>query len=294
MASPFARTALSRKVYDAGHGEELPGQLVRSEGEKPTRDRAVNEAYDGAGHTDLLFREEYGRNSIDDRGLEIVQSVHFGKKLQNAFWNGTQMVYGDGDGAIFGSFTTDLDIIGHELTHGVTQNEAGLVYEFQSGALNEHFSDVFGTLVKQRALDQDADEADWLIGANALLGKKYALRSLKAPGTAYVDHPVLGTDPQPATMADYHNLPIWDDRGGVHINSGIPNHAFFRAATALGGKAWKKAGLIWYRALCDLLPANATFARAAQATVQAARMEFGSGSMEERAVTDGWKAVQVI
>jgi Zn-dependent metalloprotease len=294
LTAPFARETLVRKIYDAAHAEELPGKLVRSEGEKPGKDRAVNQAYDGAGHTDVLFREEYGRNSIDDRGMEVVQTVHFGEKHQNAFWNGGQMVYGDGDGVIFGSFTADLDIIGHELAHGVTQHEAGLVYEFQSGALNEHFSDVFGTLVKQRALNQDVQAADWLIGVNALLGKKYALRSLKAPGSAYVNHPVLGTDPQPATMAQYRDLPIWDDRGGVHINSGIPNHAFYRAAIAIGGDAWRKAGLIWYRALCDLLPANATFVRAAQATIQAARMEFGAGSSEEQAVASAWKAVQVI
>lgn len=294
LAAPFAPAKLVRSIYDAGNTENLPGKLVRGEGDKASKDRAVNEAYEGAGQTDNLFRNEYGRNSIDDHGMEIVQTVHFGEKYQNAFWNGQQMIYGDGDGAIFGSFTVDLDIIGHELTHGVTQHEAGLAYEFQSGALNEHFSDVFGSLVKQRALTQEAKAADWLIGANVLLGKKYALRSMKAPGTAYVNHPVLGTDPQPSTMAEYHDLPIWEDRGGVHINSSIPNHAFYCAAIALGGYAWKKAGLIWYRALCDLLPATATFVRAAQATIQAARSEFGAGSMEEQAVSAAWKAVQVV
>ncbi|MEI8312364.1 MAG: M4 family metallopeptidase [Verrucomicrobiota bacterium] len=283
-----------RRVYDAQNTQDLPGRLVRSEGGPKSADPAVNEVYDGAGHTDDLFRDEYGRNSIDDHGMPIVQTVHFDRQYQNAFWDGSQMIYGDGDGKLFGSFTSDLDIIAHELTHGVTQNEAALVYSFQSGALNESFSDVFGSLVKQRASNEDAGQANWLIGENVLIGKKYALRSMKAPGTAYVNHPVLGTDPQPASMAKYAELPAWEDQGGVHINSGIPNHAFYLAAIGIGGPAWKKAGLIWYRTLCDLLPADATFARCAQATIQAARNEFGSGSLEEKAVNRAWKTVGVL
>ena len=293
-AATAAPDKLIRKVYDAGGAEELPGKLVRGEGAKPTRDAAVDAVYDGAGSTYELYREEYGRLSIDDRGMDIIQTVHFGQAYQNAFWNGEQMVYGDGDGSVFGDFTSDIDVIGHELSHGVTQYEAGLIYEFQSGAMNEHFSDVFGSLVKQRAANEDAKTANWLIGENVLVGKKYVLRSLKAPGTAFVNHPVLGTDPQPATMTDFQELPLWDDQGGVHINSGIPNHAFYLAAIEIGGYAWKKAGLIWYRTLCDLLSENATFVRAAQATVQAARGEFGAGSLEEQAVTKAWKDVKIL
>jgi Zn-dependent metalloprotease len=293
-AATAAPDKLIRKVYNAGGAEELPGKLVRDEGAKPTRDTAVDAVYDGAGHTYSLYRDEYGRRSIDDRGMEIIQTVHFGEGYQNAFWNGEQMVYGDGDGTVFGDFTSDIDVIGHELSHGVTQYEAGLVYEFQSGALNEHFSDVFGSLVKQRVANEDAATANWLMGENVIVGKKYALRSLKAPGTAYEKHPVLGTDPQPATMDDFKELPLWEDRGGVHINSGIPNHAFYLAAIEIGGYAWKQAGLIWYRTLCDLLGENATFVRAAQATIQAARAEFGSGSLEEQAVTKAWKDVKVL
>ena len=285
---------LERRVFDAKNSKDLPGVLVRSEGGPKIADAAVNEVYDGAGQTDSLFRNEYGRNSIDDHGMPIVQTVHFDRSYQNAFWDGSQMIYGDGDGSLFGSFTSDLDIIAHELTHGVTQNEAALVYSFQSGALNESFSDVFGSLVKQRASNEDTGQANWLIGDNVLIGKKYALRSMKAPGTAYVNHPILGTDPQPASMAKYADLPAWEDQGGVHINSGIPNHAFYLAAIEIGGYAWKKAGLIWYRTLCDLLPPDATFARCAQATIQAARNEYGAGSLEEKAVGRAWKTVGVI
>lgn len=290
----LAPSQLERRVFDAKNSKILPGRLVRSEGGPKSSDPAVNEVYDGAGHTDALFREEYGRNSIDDHGLPIVQTVHFDRQYQNAFWDGAQMIYGDGDGGLFGSFTSDLDIIAHELTHGVTQNEAALVYSFQSGALNESFSDVFGSLVKQRASNQEAKQATWLIGENVLIGKAYALRSMKAPGTAYVKHPVLGTDPQPDSMAKFAELPAWEDQGGVHINSGIPNRAFYLAAIEIGGQAWKKAGLIWYRTLCDLLPPDATFARCAQATIQAARNEFGAGSLEVKAVNRAWKTVGVI
>ena len=137
-------------------------------------------------------------------------------------WNGSQMLYGDGDNSIFIDFTKGNDVIGHELTHGVTQYEANLTYSQQLGALNESVSDVFGSLLEQYHLQQTAGDADWLIGQGLLTAnvKGIALRSMKAPGTAY-DDPVLGKDPQPAHMKDYVNTV--SDNGGVHINSGIPN-----------------------------------------------------------------------
>src|SRR5262249_39364946 len=150
----------------------------------------------------------------------------------------------------FNRFTIDLDIIGHELTHGVTQHEANLDYLGQPGALNESVSDVMGSLIKQRQLNQTADQADWLIGAKLLTAnvQGVALRSMKAPGTAF-DDPVLGKDPQPRHMKNY--LRTHADYGGVHINSGIPNHAFYLVATQIGGFAWEKAGRIWYETLRD-------------------------------------------
>lgn len=283
-----------RRVYDARNTENLPGYLIRSEGDPPTGDITTDEAYDGAGATWDLYWEVYNRNSIDDNGLILDSTVHYGQDFANAFWDGQQMVYGDGDGELFGRFTSDMDVIGHELTHGVTQYSANLTYAYQSGALNESISDVFGSLVKQRAMNQTAAEADWLIGENVLLGDQYALRSMKAPGTAYVNHPILGDDPQPATMDDYQNLSPWDDNGGVHINSGIPNYAFYLAATGIGGYAWEKAGLIWYRALTEQLTANSNFANAARATLIAAFEEYGRGSQEVKAVYQAWKTVKVI
>lgn len=196
---------LRRTIYDAGHRQKLPGKLVRGEGCHDSIDRQVNNAYDGLGDTYKFYKEAYGRNSIDNNGLRLDASVHYGKDYNNAFWNGRQMVFGDGDGVIFRDFTTCLDVIGHELTHGVTEHESGLQYEGQSGALNESLSDVFGSLVKQYAASpQDtAASADWLIG-EGLFGptvKGKALRSMKDPGTAY-DDPRLGKDPQPGQMAD--------------------------------------------------------------------------------------------
>jgi Zn-dependent metalloprotease len=200
------------------------------------------------------------------------------------------MVYGDGDGDLFNRFTIAIDVMGHELTHGVTQFEAKLNYSQQPGALNESMSDVFGSLVKQYSLNQTADQADWLIGAGLLAAgvKGVALRSMKAPGTAY-DDPVLGKDPQPAHMKDYVNTV--SDNGGVHINSGIPNHAFYVVASQIGGKAWEKSGQIWYVTLRDKLTSGSDFQECANQTFQVAGALFGAGSIEQQAVKFGWSEV---
>ena len=124
----------ARTVFDAQTGYDLPGVIVRTEGSPQSSDPAVNEAYDGAGHTYDLYQEVYGRNSIDDLGMPLYSTLHYGQGYDNAFWNSQQMVYGDGDEdlpegeRLFNRFTIALEIIGHELTHGVTQNEADLAY----------------------------------------------------------------------------------------------------------------------------------------------------------------------
>jgi Zn-dependent metalloprotease len=280
-----------RTIDDEKGSENLPGTTVRSEGEPPTADVEVNEAYDGLGATYTFYSDIFQRDSVDDHGLPLIASVHFGDHYDNAFWNGDQMVFGDGDGQLFNRFTIATDVIGHELTHGVTQYTAGLAYLNQAGALNESVSDVFGSLVKQYKLGQKAADADWLIGEGLLApgvqGK--ALRSMKAPGTAY-DDPTLGTDDQPATMSGYVHTA--SDNGGVHTNSGIPNHAFYLAATALGGHAWEKAGKIWYATLTSgQLRSGATFAQFAALTVSEARTLFSS--TESQAVKDAWNQVGV-
>jgi Zn-dependent metalloprotease len=279
-----------RTIFDAEHGSSLPGRLVRSETDAASKDVAVNEAYDGLGATWDLYSEIFQRNSIDDRGMRLDASVHYRDQFDNAFWDGQQMVFGDGDGVIFERFTKCLEVIGHELTHGVTQYEANLSYSDQPGALNESLSDVFGSLVKQKALGQTADRADWLIGAGLFTKdvKGVALRSMKDPGTAY-DDPRIGKDPQPAHMRGY--VDTQDDNGGVHINSGIPNRAFYLAASAMGGPAWLKAGRVWYLALTDALKERSNFRDAAEATTAVAGREFGTAGAG--AVSEAWRTVGV-
>jgi Zn-dependent metalloprotease len=281
-----------RAIYTCNHGIDLPGTLVRGESEPPTSDESVNRAYDGLGDTYDFYMSVLQRNSIDGRGMRLNASVHFDNSYDNAFWDGRQMVFGDGDGQIFNDFTGCLDVIGHELAHGVTQFTAKLEYQDQSGALNESMSDVFGSLIKQYKLGQTADQANWLIGEGLLAPGIHgdALRSMKAPGTAY-DDPTIGKDPQPPDMANYVNTP--EDNGGVHINSSIPNRAFYLTASAIGGYAWEKAGRIWYCALTQKLHHNSDFSDVARATYEAAGTLYGNGSAEQTAVARAWDTVGV-
>ena len=276
-----------RDVFDAGGKKTLPGKLLRTEGGPPVRnDPAVNEAYDSTGTTYDFYKEILGRNSVDGRGLKIESTVHSGRAPDNAFWNGSRMVFGDATvgGPFTGSFTSTIDVVAHELTHGVTQYTVpnGLDYVDQSGALNESWSDVMGSVVKQWIHKQNVNAADWLIGAG-LMKAEYgvALRSMKNPGSAWKE------DDQPGDMKGYV------DGGDVHTNSGIPNHAFYLAASGIGGYSWEKAGRIWYRAL-SLLSSQASFVDAAKATVDAASALFGAGGPEAAAVTAAWTTVKVL
>lgn len=288
--SPSIAGELRRTIFDAKNKEILPGTLVRGEGQPETPDITVNEAYDGAGATYELYKTLFKRNSIDGNGLRLDSTVHYSRGYDNAFWDGRQMVYGDGDGKLFNRFTVAIDIIGHELTHGITQYEAGLVYWDQPGALNEHMSDVFGALVKQRLLRQTVKNADWLIGAGIFTAhvRGVGLRSIRDPGTAYND-PVLGMDPQPKHMKRYINTN--EDNGGVHLNSGIPNRAFYVACELLNDQ-WKP-GHIWYKTLCDRLKQRSAFADCARLTVAVAGELYGANSTEQNAVKKAWGSVGI-
>jgi len=295
---PTKTAKLNMQVFNLKHGTNTAAaSLVWNNGKIVTPlDKQAKNAVTGGTGTWNLYWEIFGRNSVDNLGLLLKHYVHYGSKYDNAMWDGSEMVYGDGDGKIFGDFTSDMDIIGHELTHGVTQNESNLEYHDQSGALNESLSDCFGIMVKQRLLNLDVTQSDWLIGENVLIGNQYALRSMKAPGTAYVNHPQLGTDPQPATMDKYVMLPntAQGDWGGVHTNSGITNYAFYLAATNIGGFAWEKTGKIWYDAMTDsALKSTAQFADFKNLTILHAGNLFGKGSMEETGVINAWKTAKV-
>lgn len=297
-APPPARAAARgrRTVFDAGGKEKLPGRLVRREGAPPVADAAVNQAYENVGITLAFFSEVFGRDSLDGRGMKVDASVHYGDRFSNAMWTGREMIFGDGDGIHILGFAQSLDIVAHELAHAVTQHSVRgglgerrrggkIALAGDAGALDESFSDVFATLVKQWHTGEDVRRADWLVGEGVLaphIGR--AVRSLKEPGNPRVTYEA---DDQPRDMRGY--VP----GGDVHTNSGIPNHAFYLAARALGGRAWEHAGPIWYRALHALKP-RATFRDAAQATIAAAAELFGARSKERGAVERAWRQVHVL
>src|SRR4051812_23039808 len=285
-----------RTLFDCANSNSVSSATVaRTEDGPASGDDSVNTAFDGLGSTRDFFKEVFDRDSIDGRGMRLNGYVHFGSAFNNAFWDGSHMVFGDGDGVLFTDFTGSLDVIGHELTHGVTELTAGLTYHNQPGALNESISDVFGSLVKQWARKQTADQADWLIGAEIFTPDidADALRSMKAPGTAY-NNKLFGRDPQPDHMSKLVMLPDTDegDNGGVHINSGIPNKAFFLTATGIGGNAWEAPGHIWYAAL-KASSEMTNFQEFADLTHVTSGQLFGSQSAEQQAVVSAWKEVGI-
>jgi len=273
-------------IHTADNTSALPGTPVRSAGEPESGDAAVDEAAYGTEGSLALFSEAFGRDSYDGNGAPVSVTVHYERDYVNAFWDGTQLVFGDGDGEIFERFTKPVDVLGHEFAHAVTQHTADLAYRNQSGALNESVSDVFAACLKQRLLGQTVAEGDWLIGEGLFRPgvQARALRDMAAPGTAY-DDPRLGRDPQGGHMDDY--VETTEDNGGVHLNSGIPNRAFQLAATAIGGNAWEGAGQVWYAALTggDVGP-ETDFAGFAAATIAAA-------GEHDAAVRDAWTSVGV-
>ena len=295
LPSRPAKAHKQRLLYDAKQTDRLPGVLVRSEGQPPVADPAVNEAYDHAGATYDFYDAVFKRQSLDGEGLTLVGTVHLAEAdgrgrylpLDNAFWNGSQMAYGDGDGVIFQRFTRSLDVVGHELTHGVQSYTSNLEYEGQSGALNEHFADVFGVLVRQWKNGESAARADWLIGKEVLVpaATRRGVRDMEHPGSAFKDDPYLGNDPQPAHMSRLYEGRT--DNGGVHLNSGIPNRAFVLAAKAIGGNAWEMAGRIWYDTMLRL-PKTAQFQDCAELS---SKFAAAHGDAAARAVSAAWENV---
>lgn len=232
-----------RIIYDSQGTYQQRGVLSRKEGEDAVADPTVNNAYDTSGFVRDYFKGAFGLNSVDDRGLDLISNIHYGEAYNNAYWDGDEMTYGDGDQKEFTEFASAIDVVAHELTHGVTQFLANLEYQSQSGALNEHFSDVFGTIIKQKYMKQGIDEADWLIGDTVVTENfpGVAIRSMKAPGTAN------DFDTQPDHMDHYYSGT--SDNQGVHINSGIPNKAFYLSCLEIGTDA---CALIWFETLKSL------------------------------------------
>jgi Zn-dependent metalloprotease len=288
-------TGKERYVYNMnGNSDSLPGVLVLQESGAPVvGDPSINEAYEYSGLVYDFYKQVLGRDSLDNAGYPLRSSVHvgdpFGGPMSNAFWNGQQMAYGDGDGALFVRFTKALDVVAHELTHGVVKFTSDLVYSGESGALNESFADVMGALVVQWHRKQDVNTADWYMGGDVLgpKAKIKGIRTFKAE-KAYENDSVFGTDSQPKHYRDLFTGR--QDNGGVHINSGIPNHAFYLAAKQLGGYAWEKTGKIWYETMLALNP-NSQFKDAASISYMIAGQLYGTNSSEQQAVKDAWDKV---
>ena len=263
-----------RVTFSADNTGELPGRQLIDEGER-SRDPVAQAAHDGAGKVYDYFFKAFKRDGIDGQGSPIVSTVHYGSdpaEAENAAWIGElqQMVYGDG-GRIFQPLAYGLDVVAHELTHGVTENTAGLIYEGQSGALNESYSDIFGAMV---------DRGNWTLGEQIVNSPPFPLpylRSLEDPNLqGYYDpgNPLAGVG-QPKHVDEYANLPLSrrGDNGGVHINSGIPNHAAYLVAQAIGKEKMEQ---VYYRALTQYLTPDTDFFDAARATVRAAQDLYGT------------------
>jgi Zn-dependent metalloprotease len=266
-------------VFDCKHGTTLPGTPVPD----PT-EPAFKTVFDTTAKVAEFYKTVLGRNSVDNQGMDLVSSLNYDQDYQNAFWDGQQMVYGNGDNKVFIDFWRSPDVIGHELTHGVTQHESGLIYEGQSGALNESISDCFGAVFAQWLADKPASDASgWLIGAGimgpAAKDKGFTcLRDMVNPGAAHC------LSRQPASYQDF------DPTGDVHENSGISNRAFAVFAQNLGGNSYDVAIKVWYDACVSGLSSRATFVDFAQATITAAEKR---GPTVAKAATDAWRAVDL-
>ncbi len=270
-------------VYNCNHGTTLPGTPVANPGS--STDGTAKRAFVETTAVADFYTKLFGRNSVDDAGKTLLSSVHFSVNYNNAFWNGNQMTYGDGDGNIFIDFTKSTDVIAHELTHGVTQFTAAFAYANEAGGLNESVSDVFGSMFRQWRLKQDVNQADWLIGKEIMgpraIAKGYTcLRDMSNPAAAHC------LAPQPTKYSQYK--PGMDP----HYSSGIPNFAFFKAAKAIGGKSWEKAGKIWYKALTGFPPQpNMKMSTFAKRTRTLAGSMFAGDPAVLAAVNTAWKAV---
>ncbi|MDQ0454149.1 M4 family metallopeptidase [Rhizobium paknamense] len=271
-------------VYDCNHSMTLPGVQIADPAS--SRDADARTTFETTSGVARFFREIFDRNSINGNGMTILSSIHYGEEYNNAFWNGTQMAYGDGDGQIFVAFCRGTDVVGHELTHGVTQYTLGLNYENQAGGLNESLSDVFGTIFKQWLRQETVTEADWLIG-NEILGpaakaKYTCLRDMADPEAAH------------AMGGQVSHFRQYRDGMDPHESSGIPNLAFYKAAMALGGKSWDKAGPIWYHAMTENgTQPDMTMAQFAGATLSATDALFGGEQAVRAAVDKAWRDVGV-
>jgi Zn-dependent metalloprotease len=289
LKNPLFMNAKNREVYTANQKTNLPGTLVRKEGQAKVSDPSVNSAYDNSGICYDYYKTTFNRDSFNGKGAKIVSTVHYSTKYNNAFWDGTQMVYGDGDGINFSDFPGDLSVVCHEITHAVTTYTANLRYQGDSGALNEAMSDIFGassTVYRDKGITQYS----WMIGHDCYLA-----------GTAlrYMNNPILDGVSYDWFPTRYKG---GQDNGGVHWNSGIANLAY--VLMVQGGvhpqqksNNWvqaigiSQAQQIMYSALSQYMTSTSTFAQARAATETAAKVLYGAGAVTS--VSGAWTAVGV-
>ena len=270
-------------VDDCQHGNALPGTPVPNP--QSSADATAKRAFEETTAVAEFYQTVFGRNSVNDAGMTLLSSIHYSVKYNNAFWNGSQMTYGDGDGNIFIDFTKGNDVIGHELTHGVTQYSARLGYAKEAGGLNESISDVFGTMFRQWQADQDVTQADWLIGKDimgpgALARGLVCLRDMSNPAAKHC------MAPQPTRFSQYQ------DTMDPHYSSGIPNLAFYKAAMAVGGKSWLTVGKIWYQALTGFPPSpNMKMGAFANRTRSLSATLFPTDPSAKTAIDRAWTGV---
>lgn len=285
-----------RTIYNAHHRNDLRAtEQLRNEDGIAATDPSANAAYDTLGIAFNYFDQIHGRNSLDGLGAPLIGIIHYAENYANAFWDGNgHMIFGDGDNLIIRTDTlvSAIDVVAHELTHAITQSTYQLNYTAQAGALNEHISDVFGTLTRQRHHGIAANEDHWLIGhdvvGTALAfpdGRPSALRSMLNPGTA---NPY---DQQPNHMTTYYRGTA--DHRGVHENSGIPNRAFATAAIEIGGNTWETLGPVWYRALTTNRRPSARFTTFANDTIHASQQLNGPNHPITLAIHKAWTIVGI-
>lgn len=283
ITTEAAAAAPADLVFDCKHGTTLPGTPIANPGE--AGDASARQAFDETAAVVKFYKTVFGRNSLDNAGMTLISSIHFSVNYNNAGWTGSQMRYGDGDGNIFIDFTRGNDVIGHELTHGVTQYSSAFSYSNQAGGLNESMSDVFGSMFRQWQANQTVNAADWLIGKEimgpgAIARGFTCLRDMANPAAKHC------LAPQPTKFSQYHN--------GMdpHDSSGIPNLAFYKAAMGIGGKSWEKAGQIWYKALTGYAPSpNMKMKTFANRTRKLASKLYPTDPAIKAAIDVAWKAV---
>jgi len=325
---PPPAATLERYIYTADGTENLPGTLVRSDGFNASH-KDASFIYSRLNPIYKFFYDVFGWKLFDNKGNQIHVTTDYGEHCMNAYWNGSQIILGSGSPFGLDKFWHAIDVLAHEITHGIIQHTCALDYRSEAGALNEHLADVFGVLFKQyRQGTRDSKDASWVIGDKLFTlsvdrrhdepkprlwedgnGDIRWVVSGAADDSCYMIHertvfndqwargylrsfenPKLSNPPQPIRYRDYEDLPY--DNGGVHHNSGIPNRAFHKAAIATNGPAWNGVGRVWFHAMTDpKLHSNSKFADFAALTIAWADARYPH---LKDAIVEGWKCVGVV